>query len=434
MANKTTSKQISISIELQGTIFYMGNIVSFSFNNSINKKPFGEFIINDTNNDALYEMSGNYGSIVFYNVGDSLSDKNSAISFIVDSMVKISSVNQTTTYQIMWSAGSPESLAKNTWAIKGNSVDALLGIGKKYNIKTTDLMAIENFNKPSDSMVWRYVSDNIWDAYDRTISKSFSNDDYMFWVFDDINNYIKISSFKFEYAREESNLMMFSENARTAVDYVKTILDKPKITVWAYGDNAQFNNLGETRDKLFPNIAFSGINNGEMNKSGCVGPCFDSVLQSNGNTSKDSIIEQTGMNDKNAIYGDLCVIRNYPNNTHKMYSLSSSIRDYYISTYAKHIHLNLYNTLGPEIGSRVSAIMYSNDRKLYGNKIDTQYTDEYIITDKTITLSHLVPTIKGTMVTKNSTEVSVVLKMRSNHLRDEGYIKTKKLYDSIQGV
>jgi hypothetical protein len=78
--------------------------------------------------------------------------------------------------------------------------------------------------------------------------------------------------------------------------------------------------------------------------------------------------------------------------------------------------------------------MYSNDRKLYGNKIDTQYTDEYIITDKTITLSHLVPTIKGTMVTKNSTEVSVVLKMRSNHLRDEGYIKTKKLYDSIQGV
>jgi hypothetical protein len=81
-------------------------------------------------------------------------------------------------------------------------------------------------------------------------------------------------------------------------------------------------------------------------------------LQSNGDTSKSTILEQTGMKDKNAVYGDLRIIRNYPNNTHKMYSLAHTIREYYISTYAKNVHMYLYNTLGPEIGSKVSVVMY----------------------------------------------------------------------------
>jgi hypothetical protein len=116
-----------------------------------------------------------------------------------------------------------------------------------------------------------------------------------------------------------------------------------------------------------------------------------------------------------------------------MYSLAHTIREYYISTYAKNVHMYLYNTIGPEIGSKVSVVMYSNDRKVRGNLIDTQYTDEYIITDKTISFSHLTPTITGSTVTKNTTEISVLLKMKSNHLKDEGFETVKKLFDSIQG-
>lgn len=433
MANKSSSRQISISVELLGTIFEMGNILSFTFNNSINKKPSGEFIINDTEGTTLYEMSGNYGSIMFSNIGDGLDDKNSSISFIVDSMLKVSQVNKTTTYKVIWSAGSPELLMKESWAVIGNSVDAMIAIGKKYKTKTTELMTASKFPLPSDTMVWRYITDNAWESYNRTITKSYSNDDYMFWVFDDLNNNIKISSFKFEKAKQDSSLMIFSENAKTSVDHVKTILDKPRLTVWAYGNNTRYNNLGDNKDKLFPNVAFSGANNGELNNAGCVGPCFDSVLQSNGDTSKSTILEQTGMKDKNAVYGDLRIIRNYPNNTHKMYSLAHTIREYYISTYAKNVHMYLYNTLGPEIGSKVSVVMYSNDRKVRGNLIDTQYTDEYIITDKTISFSHLTPTITGSTVTKNTTEISVLLKMKSNHLKDEGFETVKKLFDSIQG-
>ena len=37
------------------------------------------------------------------------------------------------------------------------------------------------------------------------------------------------------------------------------------------------------------------------------------------------------------------------------------------------------------------------------------------------------------MTTKNSTEVSVVLKMSSNHLKDEGFDAVQKLIDSIKG-
>src|SRR5574343_303794 len=84
-------------------------------------------------------------------------------------------------------------------------------------------------------------------------------------------------------------------------------------------------------------------------------------------------------------------------------------------------------------GSKVSVVMYSNDRKVRGNLIDTQYTDEYIITDKTISFSHLTPTITGSTVTKNTTEILVLLKMKSNHLKDEGFETVKKLFDSIQG-
>jgi hypothetical protein len=205
MANKSSSRQISISVELLGTIFEMGNILSFTFNNSINKKPSGEFIINDTDGTTLYEMSGNYGSIMFSNIGDGLDDKNSSISFIVDSMLKVSQVNKTTTYKVIWSAGSPELLMKESWAVIGNSVDAMIAIGKKYKTKTTELMTASKFPLPSDTMVWRYITDNAWESYNRTITKSYSNDDYMFWVFDDLNNNIKISSFKFEKSKQDSN-------------------------------------------------------------------------------------------------------------------------------------------------------------------------------------------------------------------------------------
>ena len=66
MANKSTGKQLEITIDLQGSMFYTNNLVSFIFNNSINSKPYGEFIIIDTNSDALYEMTGNFGSIIFW--------------------------------------------------------------------------------------------------------------------------------------------------------------------------------------------------------------------------------------------------------------------------------------------------------------------------------------------------------------------------------
>src|SRR5574343_141636 len=433
MASKSTGKQVSISINLKCSVFYMGSIIAFTFNNSINKKPSGEFIINDSNSDALQEMSGNFGSIMFYNNNDGVEDKNSVINFVVDAMLRIDSTNGNSTYKIMWSAGSSTSLKKDTWAVSGTSIDAMLEIGKRYNVKTTELMSSLNYTRPVDSMVWRYVSDNAWDAFERTIVRSYAGNDYLFWVYDDINNTMKLSSFQFELAKQDSSLMLYSDNARTTSDDAKTILDKPKLTLWAYGATTRFNNLGESKGKLFPNVAFSGVNNGEMKKAGYVGPCFDSVLQSNGNNSKDAILKQSGFQDKNAMYGDLRVVRNYPNNTHKMYSLAPTVRDYYISTYAKSINMYLYNTLGPEIGTKVSVLMHSNDKKLHGNSIDTQYTDEYIITDKIVKFSNLSPTNTGKMVTKNTTEVSVLLKMSSNHLKDEGFDSVKKLFDLIQG-
>lgn len=433
MANKSTGKQLEITIDLQGSMFYTNNLVSFIFNNSINSKPYGEFIIIDTNSDALYEMTGNFGSIIFSNVDDSVEGKSSIINFVVDAMIRLTTTNTNSTYKILWSAGTEVSLKKNTWAVNGNSIDAMLEVGKRYGIKSSETLSVANYNKPVDAMTWRYVSDDIWDSFDRTVNRSYFGNDYVFWAYDDINNYIKLSSFEFEYAKEDSAILTFSENAKTSMDASRIILDKPRLSIWSYGESIRFNNLGSSRDKLFPNVAFSGVNDGEMNKAGCVGPCFDSVLQSTGNNTKEQVLTQTGFSDKNAVYGGLKVIRNYPNNTHKMYSLAPTVRDYVKSMYAKSLHVYLYNNIGPEIGSKVSVITYANDRKLYGPVIDTVYTDSYIIADKIISMNNVTPTMTGAMGTKNSNEITVVLKLISKNMNNEGFEAVNKLYAAIKG-
>jgi len=432
MSTKSTGLNVTFAIELQGAVFNNATIVAFAYNNSINQKPSGEFILVDSNSDTLIERSGDFGSIIFSNVTDTTTDKTTILPFIVDDMMRINVSNSNSTYKITWSAGTKETMVLNTRAVKGSSIDAMVDVAKFFKYKLVERMSDAKYDKPSDSMIWRYISDDMWDSFERTINRSYLYNDYLYWAFDDVNNCVKLSSFKFEDAMEDKNLFIYSDNAKSSSDTVKTYVDKPKLTIWSYGDSSRQNNIGSNKDKLFPNVAFSGVNNGEMNQAGCQGPCFNSVLKSTGDNSQDMIMKNTGLTGKNDVFGKLEVVRNYPNNTHKMYSLAPTIRKYKLATYGKALYIQLYNTLGPEIGSKVSVVYFGADRKVRGMNVDTTYTDRYIITEKRVKYTTVTGNMRGNTVAKDSTEVSVMLKLVSDHLGTEGFDDVSKILDQIK--
>jgi hypothetical protein len=64
--------------------------------------------------------------------------------------------------------------------------------------------------------------------------------------------------------------------------------------------------------------------------------------------------------------------------------------------------------------------------------VDTTYTDRYIITEKRVKYTTVTGNMRGNTVAKDSTEVSVILKLVSDHLGTEGFDDVSKILDQIK--
>jgi len=87
---------------------------------------------------------------------------------------------------------------------------------------------------------------------------------YMMYV----NNYMKISTFNLEHSLEDRHMLVYSDSARTGTSEAKKTISEPNITVWTYGSDIRSNILGKNRNKLFPNVSFSGIVDTDLEQAG----------------------------------------------------------------------------------------------------------------------------------------------------------------------
>jgi hypothetical protein len=416
----TAGGNLGIMVQFDDIVFTSASLVKFAFSNTLNSVPSGEMILTDSNSDLLVTQSGDYGSFYFTDTSDNNTAKASTLNFIIDEMNHLSVSGSNTTYQIKWSAGNQIALTNKTRVFKGTSLEAMMDICNTYKHLAIENLTDLEFDKPSDSMTWRYIQDDMWSALDETVSHSYIKNDFLFWVYDDVNSYMRISSFNLEYALDDRHLFIYSENAYTATSEAKLTLDDPAVTIWTYDTNRKSNTLGKHREKLFPNVSFSGVVDTEIEQAGFRKACFASVLKSMGDNKQEEVKTVTGAS-ADEVFGPLIVRRHAPNNTYKMYSVSDVYREYRLATYGKVIQLRVHNSIGPPLGTTAIIIALANDHKVRADGLDNTYSDKYILVSKLVEYSTVSPTTTAKILPTAKQSTTTILTYVSNNYGTTGF-------------
>jgi len=427
-ATTNLDSELNIVIQFGEILITHADLLRFEYSNAINTVPSGQFTLIDKNSDFVKAKSGDFGRIIFTNTTDVATDKFSSIEFIVDDIIQEDVVAANSVYRLMWSAGNKAQLKKKTRSFSGNSVDAMAEV---FNI-----MEIENnpypsdASKPTDRMVWRNIQENMWDQLDTIVSKSFLKNDYLFWAWDDVNNKFKISSLGLEKEYEDRFILTQSSESVTSTSAGKAFLDNPNFTIWQYDKQKTMNDLGKHREKLFPNVSFSGIRGSKLLTAGVKQASFSELLTEMGDIKQNEVMEASGLDDKTDTFGNLKIKRHWPNNTHNLYSFADIYRNYKISTYAKIIMVQTYNNVGPALGSKVSVIKMGDDYRIRGLSLDVDFSDAFIVQEKLISYNP-VTDLSPTGPKNVNLEFVTTLKLVSDNFAGTGEEHIAKIFKQL---
>ncbi len=378
--SNASSSNIGIILTWDGAVYNHSSLSDFVLNHEVNKQPTGSFKITDVNSSFVRNATGTYGSVTFTNTTDGQQDeKMASYQFMVDSVDTIKVTASNTLYEVVFHIGTEPQIQKTTAAYTGPSNSALEQIFKKHNTKC--------FNKvtptPIDTMTWRVVENNMWESLMTIQSRSFLNNDYLYWCYDDVNEYWKITSILTEMKEPSKYVILDSDNGVNPTNMAKWNLTTPPITIWPCSQEYKKTELSMHKDALFPNVSFSGFVDTKMQVAKFKTNCFSGFLQTIGDNSQKLIIENTELNKQNLTYGKLQVLRHWPLNVHQMYSFADTYIKYKVATYkAKTVYVKLMNTVGPPLGSKVTFITTKNDSKRNGLKLDEYYNGDYVILSK----------------------------------------------------
>jgi len=406
-----------------GKVYDTSSLVSFVFIESINTQPIGVFRIADYGSKGLGINNGEFVSLLFSNTSDNVtSTKASMVTLLIDKITAEQTDGPNTLYAINFTVTNRELLKKKTISYKGVSSEAIKKIVDEY--KSTHNVSSNVASKCADKMIWRLVSDNMWEQLYSVIGNSFIPNDYLYWAWDDVNNVIKVSSFNTESQFDEYQLCVPNNDSNSTTNNVMTFNQKSNLVTYKYSGDKRYNDLGKNRDKLFPNVAFTGVRQGTMQECLVKGTCFEDTLSAMGDTSRKDVLAASGLDDDKAAYGDLKIIRNWPNNVHNMYSVAPVFRDYKLATYAKKMNIQLSNVMGPVLGSKLGVIAMGLGYKSSGNiEYDNKYSDSYLVYGKTISYSSNTTDKFGRSV-NGSNAITSTLTLISNNLNaNDNYIQ-----------
>lgn len=406
-----------------GLVHDLTSLVDFYFIQAMNTRPVGVFRIADYGSKGIRINNGDFANLIFTKTSDNVQkEKASIITILIDKITADQTDGPNTLYSINFSVTTKEQLKKKTIAYKGNSIDALQSIIDDYKGNYSTFSNLSS--KCADKMTWRIVSDNMWEQLNTVVSKSFIPNDFLYWCWDDVNNTFKISSFNSELQYDEYQLAITDNDNIAPSDTVMTFLQKPNITLYKYNGDKRYNDLGKNRNLLFPNVAFTGVREGKMQECLVKGTCFEDTLSAMGDNSRSKILAASGLDDNKVAYGELKVIRNWPNNVHNMYSVAPVYRDYKISTFAKKMNIQLHNVMGPVIGSKFGVLAMGLGYKTSGRiEYDNQYSDSYIVASKIISYDSNTTDKFGRTVNGSGPINSTITLMSSNLDTTDDYIQ-----------
>jgi len=413
-----TSGQFSVTVVIDPAVFPYTNIQEFVYKNELNKAPYGEFIVLDTNSDLMSIESGGFGVIRFKNVSDDLTEKNTVLPITIDSIEMLKIVSPNTTYKIKWTAGNPRMLQRGTKAVSGTSPIAIKDVFKEYGFKFDNRFESSSLQS-DDAMMWRWCKENFWERLDTVVKYSFIHNDYIFWCWDDVNGQFKISSFGIELGQELRYIMTFSQDANTPSGTNMTVNAHPMNSTYQFGAYVQMNTIGQSKEQLFPNVSFQGYVSNNLESAGFKSSDFLGWLRDIGDKKLEEVIASTGFDNPNYSFGELKIRRYYGNNTYKFYSVSDIYRDYISATWGKIIYVTLFNTMGPPLGSKITIKVPSNAVQTQGLTYNEYFSDSYILSEKTISLTQIETNNSGEKVA-GDVKMMTILKLISNNFAANG--------------
>lgn len=404
---------LSVVVNTGGLVFTQTEFIDFTLINRINEPPFGFFRVFDLNSHFMKSMSSIYGSFVFTDTSDGLAKKTSGFNFYVTDMKNEEVQAGSSKYLINWTAGIPDYNKKITHAYTGNSTKVMEEIFAKANASNNIKFPTES--SPADDMTWITPHSNMWEQLDAVVNKSFRPNDYIFWAWDDVNSTFKISSFEVEKNLPTKYMIVESEQAIGSTKDVKDVYNDGSLTIWRFDNATMMNTLGSDRKKLFPNVSFSGIVGENMESTGFRQDTFATILEEYAHDDKIKQINALEPEGSAITYGDLVLKRQWPNNTHKLYSFSDVYRDYKLATYAKRVDVQIYNNMGPPIGSKVVFLKMDDARRSGYPGVNKVFSDRYIIIEKVLQYNPTTPNITSGQETVASANFIMKLTLVSDN-------------------
>jgi len=98
-----------------------------------------------------------------------------------------------------------------------------------------------------------------------------------------------------------------------------------------------------------------------------------------------------------------------------MYSLAGIYRDFILASYGKKMTLNIFNNIGPPLGTKASLIIPGNDYKVRGSTLNSYYSDNYLLVEKYMYYATEQATSTGQWESSGD-DIRTILVYKSNNL------------------
>lgn len=432
MANRV-GPSFSIALTIKDRAFDASTVNSMEMAIPMNGMPRGNFSVMITD-DANYKVeSGCYGHFMFLNTGIPEIDGKGFSFYVLNATLNV--VNEATTkLSVTWVCATEETLKRKTMAITGTSLDAMIDVLKSYDkqIPYSNLV-MANASGLTDTMTWRYTNANLEDMLVHTVEHSALNGDYLFWTYDEASQKIVFSSLGVSSKTSKPQALIYSQDALASTNSVQYSDPNTGSRLWLYGYEERSNKKGERIEEIFPNVVFSNITSeGKADVSKCGGECFDNVVTSYGAKNSATARKEYGVDDKNAVFGEMMVVDYFPLNTHKSYPVAKMIRDRIYAEYSKMMIIGVYNSIGPAVGSTVYVRALKVTRNGSNGGPDMNYTDEYIVLAKKIRKEGTTQAgALGNEIPNQSADYMTILLLGSKSTGIEGYKPTSEKLENI---
>ena len=380
-----------IFMKIEDRVFAQTEFLGLSIAIKMNSAPTGELTIVDRSGLGLSPNdSGKLMMFEFDNATDNTQAKNSTLMCLIDSVEEIDSNTENNNYRIHFSAGSSNLAQTKSGAYTGASPYAIEQIFSGFKASSDNGMNLVPLNssvKFTDTMTWKCISENFWESMATVVNRSYRENDYLFWAWDDVNNAITVSTLENAKGLPDKYVFIQNDNAIASTEVVRRVNENPDYTTWTVAELKRSNTLGSSKKDLFPNSSL-GMANGTKQVTGEIrNECFAQTMSSMGNTKGQDISDHTGLGS-NLTYGKAEVVRQNPNDTHNMYGVADKIRNYIMGTYSKRVKTLMYNNAGPSVGSKVLLLCAPNNAKTGTMEaIDYTFSDVYIVAAKYITFT-----------------------------------------------